>query len=162
MVFKHRSKTFISMGLIYGIILGLYFGFSTNNPILGIVIGIFTGALYGLLLFWFLHSVEKNIKPIRLEISKEHTIICDGIASYKNKNGWLFFTDDGIEFYPRKIKNIRYMLCLPNTQLKSTMLQNNYLVVSTIDNKEYMFAVVNNAEWKNQIDGYFRKCSENP
>ena len=161
MVFKNGFKEFFAMGMVYGIVLGLYFGLTKNNPLLGLTIGILSGTLFGGLLYSFLHYVEKEIEPIRREISREHKIICDGVATYKNINGWLFFTDDGLEFHPRKLKHIKHILCLPNTNLKATRLHNNKLVVYTHDDKVYEITVVKNNEWKNQIDGFFKNHSEN-
>ena len=161
MIIKNRFQDFFKSGIIYGSFMGLFVGLSTQSFLLGLIMGIFAGALFGFLLFISTINQSKKFIAKRNEISSQRRIICEGPANFKNRGGWLFFTEEALEFYPSKFYPSQRYLILPLTKLTSSMTTSNKLEITAFDNKKFLFVVANNKEWKRQIDGYFRFLAEN-
>lgn len=149
-------------GLVYGIIMGLFWG----NMTMGIMAGVLFGVLFTVCMAILLKLIEKIFEPLsaeiekksehlRAEISKVRKIICEGPAYHKKGvnsiGGWLFLSEDAIEFYPHKmnIGNQNIPILLDDISDVETKL--NQLKIHTKTNETFIF-VVNKANlWKQSI-----------
>lgn len=155
MIYKNGIKEWAllccSGGLVYGVVMGLFLG----NMTIGIIAGILFGVLYTVCMAIVSKLLEKKFKHLRAEISKSRKIICEGPANHKKEvnviGGWLFLSEDTIEFYPHKMniggQNIPILLGnISNVETKS-----NQLKIHTKTNETFTF-VVNKANlWKQSI-----------
>ena len=103
MTFKNGAKEYLLTGVLFGIPMCLLFSIYTLNIIIGLILGILSGLLFTFLIFLFSKFMENKFAKIRLEISKDRKVICDGAATMHGNGGWLFLTELGLEFYPHKI-----------------------------------------------------------
>lgn len=98
---KGFLKTFLSAGVPFGIIMGLYKGV-LNGLYSGIIFGILTGILFGIAISIFLQYQKKNFKKISSDITKGKIIILEGGANHfkgaEAVGGWLYLTSDEIIF----------------------------------------------------------------
>lgn len=146
-------------GLAYGVFMGLRFGNMTVGIIAGVLVGVLFGVLFGVLLpvcmAIFSKYIEKKSEPLRAEISKVRKIICEGPANHKKGvnaiGGWLFLSEDAIEFYPLKMniggQNIPILL----DDISDVETKSNQLKIHTKTNETFIF-VVNKANlWKQSI-----------
>lgn len=155
MVYKNGIKEWAIMccgcGLAYGFFMGLFWGDMT----MGIIAGVLFGVLFTLCMALFSKHIEKKSEHLRAEISKVRKIICEGPANHKKGanaiGGWLFLSEDAIEFYPHKMniggQNIPILIDdIANIETKS-----NQLKIHTKANETFIF-VVNKANlWKQSI-----------
>ena len=149
MVYKNGTKEYIVLfctsAIIYGVLMGTYY----HNMIAGVFAGLVFGVVFTVATSVFGKRFEKKAAVLREEISKVREVICDGPANHQKGfngiGGWLFLTEDAIEFYPSKMnfggQNIPILLDdITNVQAKS-----NRLKVYTKKNGTYTF-VVNKAD----------------
>lgn len=155
MIYKNGIKEWALMccgcGLVYGVFMGVFWG----NITMGIIAGILFGVLFTVCMAIFSKHLEKKSEHLRAEISNVRKIICEGPANHKNGvnaiGGWLFLSEDAIEFYPHKMniggQNIPILIDdISNVETKS-----NQLIVHTKTNGTFTF-VVNKAKlWKQSI-----------
>lgn len=155
MVYKNGIKEWALMccgcGLAYGVLMGLFW----SNMTKGIIAGVLFGVLFTVTMAIFTKHIEKKSVHLRAEISKVRKIICEGPANHKKGVngivGWLFLSEDAIEFYPHKMniggQNIPILLDdISNVETKS-----NKLKIQTKENVTFTF-VVNKAKlWKQSI-----------
>ena len=111
MTYRNGIKEYFSTGILFGIPMGLFFGLVHLNLIVGLIGGIMSGALFAFLIFLFCKVMEKKFIKKHEEISRERKIICDGGATYEGLGGWLFFTENALEFYPHKINYSFDFMC---------------------------------------------------
>ena len=131
--------------------MGLFWG----NMTMGIRAGVLFGVLFTVTMAIFTKHIEKKSVHLRAEISKVRKIICEGPANHKKGvnaiGGWLFLSEDAIEFYPHKMniggQNIPILLDdISNVETKS-----NQLKIQTKEKVTFTF-VVNKAKlWKQSI-----------
>jgi hypothetical protein len=155
MVYKNGIKEWTLMccgcGLAYGFFISLFYGDMT----MGIIAGVLCGTLFTLCRAIFSKLIEKKSAHLRAEISKVRKIICEGPANHKKGansiGGWLFLSEDAIEFYPHKMniggQNIPILIDdILNIETKSKQLK-----IHTKANETFTF-VVNKANlWKQSI-----------
>ena len=155
MVYKNGIKEWAIMccgcGLVYGVLMGLFWG----NMITGIMAGVLFGVLFTACMAILSKHIEKKSEHLRAEISKVRKIICEGPANHKKGvnaiGGWLFLSEDAIEFYPHKMniggQNIPILL----DDISDVETKLNQLKIHTKTNETFIF-VVNKANlWKQSI-----------
>lgn len=156
MVYKSGFKNCLMTVIIFGVLYGLFMGLFAKNVIMGIVLGVVCGFFFALGLSIFSKRIEKKSKNLRMEISKVRKIICEGPANQKKGanaiGGWLFLSEDAIEFYPHKMnfggQNIPILL----DDVMKIETKSNYLKIYTKTNDLYTF-VVNKAKlWESSIN----------
>lgn len=152
MVYKNGLKEYLMTTLLFGGAMGLFIGISSLSLIVGIVMGIFSGCLFSLLIFLFCKFQEKKYDKMREKISQERKIICDGGATVKGTGGWMFFTESGLEFYPHKMNLSQEKLNIPTNTIKSVKTNKNQIIVYTTENLTFAIVVSHNKEWKKQIE----------
>ena len=103
MTYKNGIKEYALTGVMFGVPMGILFGLMHLSLLLGVITGFLCGFLFAFLIFLFVKYQEKKFDKKRTEIAKERKIICDGGATINGNGGWMFFTENGIEFYPHKI-----------------------------------------------------------
>lgn len=156
MVYKKSFKDYLMMGVFYGLFMGLFMGLFEKNIIMGIIFGIVCGFLFTLGISLFMKRSEKKSKNLRAEISKVRKIICEGPANHKKGanaiGGWLFLSEDAIEFYPHKInfggQNIPILL----DDVMKVETKSNYLKIYTKTNDLYTFVVNKSKLWEYSIN----------
>ena len=155
MVYKNGIKEWAIMccgyGLVFGVLMGLFWGDMTT----GIITGVLSGVLFTVCMAIFSKHIEKKAEHLRAEISKARKIICEGPANHKKGvnaiGGWLFLSEDAIEFYPHKMniggQNIPILL----DDISDVETKLNQLKIHTKTNETFIF-VVNKANlWKQSI-----------
>ena len=101
---------------------------------------------------------EKKFIPLRNELAKVRTIICEGPTNYLKgiifSGGWLFLSKDALEFYP--IKNnpnsTSKAFYIPLDDITNVNVFFSYLLIQT-KMKKYIFTVNHSYRWKKEIQG---------
>ena len=120
----------------------------------GLIAGIAFGVLFTVVIAIIAKNLEKKFLPLRAEISKVRSVICEGPASYKNGinaiGGWMFLSEDAIEFYCHKLnlggENIPILL----DDIVEVKAKGNQLIIKAKD-KEYQFVVNKSKSWQESI-----------
>ncbi|MBE6595727.1 MAG: hypothetical protein E7644_08015 [Ruminococcaceae bacterium] len=152
MTYKNGIKEYTLTGVIFGVPMGILFGLIHLSLLLGIITGFLCGFLFTLLIFLFMKYQEKKFDKKRTEIAKERKIICDGAATINGNGGWLFFTENGIEFYPHKINISTEEIVIPMNTIESVTANKNQILVRA-SGKTVEIVVSHNKGWKKQIEG---------
>ena len=151
MTYKNGIKEYALTGVMFGVPMGFLFGLMHLSLLLGIIAGFFGGFLFAFLIFLFVKYQEKKFDKKRTEIAKERKIICDGGATINGNGGWMFFTENGIEFYPHKINISTKEIVIPTNTIESVKTNKNQILVSA-NGKTIAIVVSHNKEWKKQIE----------
>lgn len=156
MIYRNGIKEYGLMGVLFGIPMGAMFGLKYLSLLTGIISGILCGFLFAFLMFLFVKYQEKKFDKKREQIAKERKIICDGGATVNGNGGWMFFTEQGLEFYPHKINLSTKEIMIPMQSIASVKTYKNQILVST-NGQVVGIVVSHNKEWKKQIDGAIMK-----
>lgn len=151
MTYKNGVKEYVLTGLLFGIPMGILFGLMHLSLSLGIIAGFLCGFLFTFLIFLFVKYQEKIFDKKRTEIAKERKIICDGGATIDGNGGWLFFTENGIEFYPHKINISTKEIVIPTNTIESVTTNKNQILIGS-NGQTVAIVVSHNKEWKKQIE----------
>ena len=152
MTYKNGIKEYALTGVMFGVPMGILFGLMQLSLLLGVITGFLCGFLFAFLIFLFVKYQEKKFDKKRTEIAKERKIICDGGATINGNGGWMFFTEDGIEFYPHKINISTKEIIIPTSMIEAVNTHKNQIVVRTSNNSIVAIVVSHNKEWKKQIE----------
>ena len=159
MVYKNGLKEYSLITVLFGVPMGILFGLSKLSFIVGVVSGVLSGLLFTLLMFLFIKVQEKKFDKKRIEIAKERRIFCDGGATINGNGGWMFLTENGIEFYPHKINISTEVIKIPTNMIEAVKTNKNQIVV-TSNGKNIAIVVSHNKEWKKQIEKTIINCSQ--
>lgn len=151
MVYRNGWREFFILAISFGAPMGVFF-IIRYGIVAGVVSGLCAGLLFGGGMTLFTRGTEKKFARIRAEISADRPIICEGGATWKGIGGWMFFTKEGLEFYPHKFNTARKDFAIPLSQLAEVRLNRNLLVIVLKDGTGLEVAVSKNKEWKKQID----------
>lgn len=152
MIYRNGIKEYLSTGVLFGVPMGLFFGIEHFSLIVGLTGGIMSGTLFAFLIFLFCKIMEKKFDKKREEISRERKIICDGGATYEGLGGWLFFTENSLEFYPHKINYSTKQLTIPREKINSVSIKRNNIIIDAFEGKKFPIVVSHTNEWKTQIE----------
>ena len=151
MTYKNGWKNYLLLGVCYGVPMGIFFGLAY-----GVALGLFGGILCGILftgaMFLISLILERKFAKKREQIACEKTIRCDGPATLKGNGGWLFLTEQGLEFYAHKFNLSSQCVNLPLNTVVAAKANKTQIVVSTADGMTYAFVVSKSTEWKKQLD----------
>jgi len=155
MVYKSSVKDYAIMccfsGLFYGFSMGLYW----QDMFMGIIAGVLFGVLFTLCMSLFSKHIEKKIKPLREQISKDRKIICEGSANHKKGTnaigGWMFVIEDTIEFYPHKVNIGGQNVSISIHDIINIETKSNQLIINTKLGKTFVFVVSKANLWKQSI-----------
>ena len=156
MIYRNGIKEYGLMGVLFGIPMGAMFGLKYLSLLIGIISGVLCGFLFAFLMFLFVKYQEKKFDKKREQIAKERKIICDGGATLNGNGGWMFFTEQGLEFYPHKINLSTKEIMIPMQSIASVKTYRNQILVSA-NNQVVGIVVSHNKEWKKQIDDAIAK-----
>ncbi len=156
MIYRNGIKEYGLMGVLFGIPMGAMFGLKYLSLLTGIISGVLCGFLFAFLMFLFVKYQEKKFDKKREQIAKERKIICDGGATVNGNGGWMFFTEQGLEFYPHKINLSTKEIMIPMQSIASVKTYRNQILVSA-NNQVVGIVVSHNKEWKKQIDDAIAK-----
>ena len=152
MTYKNGIKEYSLTTVLFGVPMGIIFGLSKLSFLVGAVSGILSGLLFTLLIFLFVKIQEKKFDKKRVEIAKQRKIICDGGATIQGNGGWMFLTEDGLEFYPHKINISTEEIKIPTSTIEAVKIHKNQIVLSIADHSTVAIVVSHNKEWKQQIE----------
>ena len=152
MTYKNGIKEYLLMIALYGVPMGILFGLSRSSLLVGVILGVLSGFLFTLLMFLFIKFQEKKFSKMRQELEKEKKIICDGGATINGNGGWMFLTENGIEFYPHKINISREEIKIPINMIDDVTTHRNQIIINTADKSTVAVVVSHNKEWKKQIE----------
>ena len=156
MIYRNGIKEYGLMGVLFGIPMGAMFGLKYLSLLTGIISGVLCGFLFAFLMYLFVKYQEKKFDKKREQIAKERKIICDGGATVNGNGGWMFFTEQGLEFYPHKINLSTKEIMIPMQSIASVKTYRNQILVST-NGQVVAIVVSHNKEWKKQIDDAIAK-----
>lgn len=151
MTYKNGAKEYAITFLVFGGIMGLVVGLSHASVLSGIVGGGIAGGLFTLLMMAFIKALEKKFDAMRREIAGERPLYCDGGATIAGNGGWLFFTGNGLEFYPHKANLSTAKVLIPLGTIASVSTKGNKLMVSTTTGVTYAIVVSKAALWAQNI-----------
>ena len=158
MTFKNGIKEYLLTTVLFGIPMGLIFGIQHLDLFVGIVLGALSGFLFTFLIFLFVKFQEKKFDKKREEIAKDRKVICDGGATIKGTGGWMFLTEQGIEFYPHAINLSTEELRIPTHMIADVKTYKNQIIIHTTDKLTFAIVVSHNTEWKRQIESAMVDC----
>lgn len=171
MIYRATFSDWIKFGIItgalYGFFMGIFMGIFMSftfpldpetNLMLGIFVGLFFGTVYTISMALIASSIAKKAKPLREEISKVRKIVCEGPATHKksainlkNVGGWLFLSEDAIEFYPLKLYVGGKNVGVPLDDIKKIERTGNIISISTTE-ETYQFIVDKGNLWEETIN----------
>ncbi|MBQ5808858.1 MAG: hypothetical protein IIW21_03775 [Clostridia bacterium] len=151
MTYKNGIKEYALTGVMFGVPMGILFGLMHLSLLLGVITGFLCGFLFALLIFLFVKYQEKKFDKKRAEITKERKIFCDGAATINGNGGWLFFTENGLEFYRHKINISTKEIVIPINTIKTVNTYRNQIIINAGENP-VVILVSHNKEWKKQIE----------
>ena len=153
MTFKNGIKEALLTFLLFGGLMGIYFGLDYESIAFGIIGGVASGGLFTLLTFIFTWIMEAKFAKLRKQIEKERRVICDGGATYSGIGGWLYFTEWGFDFYPHKINTSTKEILIDRKDVYKVSIKQNKLVLETNDGILIDFIVSKNKKWLELING---------
>ena len=152
MTYKNGFREYSLTTVLFGVPMGFLFGLARLSLLVGMIAGVFSGLLYTLLIFLFSRFMERKFANKREELAKERKIFCDGAATIQGNGGWMYFTEQGIEFYPHKINISTKEIKISMDNIEAVKTRKNQLIVSTADKSTLAIVVCHNKEWKEQIE----------
>lgn len=152
MIYKNGFREYFLMVVLFGVPMGALIGLMKMSVAVGLIAGVFSGAVFMLLMLLFVKVQEKNYAKMRAELSKQRKIICDGAATIQGTGGWMFFTEQGLEFYPHRFNTSTEEMFIPTDMITDVKTRKNQLVVTTENGLTFAIVVARVKEWKKQID----------
>ncbi len=151
MIYKNGFKEYFFMGTIFGLCMGAFFFFTRIVNLAGFfVVAVSSGTLFAFIMYLFAKRVEIKSKYLHNEIAKVRRIICEGVATIKGVGGWLFVTEDAIEFYPHKINLGGESIAVLIDDIVAVNNGFNNIEIATKEST-YKFIVNKPTGWKNLI-----------
>lgn len=152
MVYRNGIKEYLLTTVLFGGIMGIFIGLIRLNVLLGVIMGVLSGCLFSFLMFLFVKVVEKKFDKMRVEIAEERKIFCDGGATIQGVGGWMFLTENGVEFYPHKINYTQDKLFIPLKEIQTVETKGNQILIRTVNNLQFAIVVAKNNQWKKEIE----------
>lgn len=148
---KVYSITFCSSSLLFG----LYVGTFQSDVRMGIFAGLLFGVLFTACMVLFSKHLEKKSEHLRIEISKSKKIVCEGPANHKKGTnaigGWLFLSENTLEFYPHKINIGGQNLSVSIDNIVKVETKFNRLKILTKSGDAFTFVVNKTNLWNRLI-----------
>ena len=142
MIYKNGIKEWVLLGCLSGLLYGFFMGLFFKNIVIGIIVGVLFGAIFAACIAIFSKKFEKKSECLRAEISQVRKIICEGPATHINgKNaigGWMFLSEDAIEFYPHKMNVGGENMAILIDDITNVEIKINQLKICAKANKELM------------------------
>ena len=162
--FKDYIVAALEIGIISGLLFGIVFALLYNDPFFGLRAGVFGGFFFGITYtsaMWLLSLIlELKYSKLRNKIDEQRLIVCNGGASNKGNGGWLFFTENGIEFYPHKINFSSKKIIIPIKLIQNVDNVGNVLIVYITNDIYYEFVVFQSNKWRKNIEEYLSGVSK--
>ncbi|MDE6690847.1 MAG: hypothetical protein K2K04_02645 [Clostridia bacterium] len=171
MIYKNGVKQYViiccTSGLLFGLFMGIYNGLVSSSLKTGIIAGIVAGVAFGVLftvaMAIFSKCLEKKAERMRAEVLKDRKIICEGPANHKKGanaiGGWLFFTENSIEFYAHKVNIGGQNIVIPCDDVTDATAQANKLIIQT-ESENYIFIVNKSNLWEQSIKEAFNSSDQ--
>ena len=157
MTYKNETKGYFVLGAMYGLPMGIFLGLINRSVVSGILVAIFGGLLFGLLMFLFNRPAEKKFAQMRAEMEKEKTIICDGTANILKTPGWIFLSETELLFCPQKMNASNQKITIPLSDIKEVSVQKGRLFIATGAQTPIMAVVCRADSWKMHIESAIAK-----
>ena len=156
MIYRNGAREYLRCMLLFGGIMGVFFGLMYLSVFMGVIGGVFSGALFTLFIFLFTKFMERKYDKKRIEIAKERKIICDGGATIAGNGGWLFFTEKALEFYPHKINVNTSEFFIDLNDIRKVGAKGNKIIIETIENGKVPVVVSSAEKWRKTICGVIK------
>lgn len=123
----------------------------------GFLSGIFYAAFFTLFMFLAMRArFGSRPEELKRKIEAERRIICEGPAingsGFSAVKGWLFFTDLGLEFYPRKSEQRSFII--NKAEIMYVEKKDNGCLAVGTSNGERKLVVVRASIWSDIISRY--------
>lgn len=143
-----KKMWFFSMlgGIIYALPVIIIINF-----IVGMSVGLVFVTVFGGLMHLALVFLEKKFAKTSLLISKTKTIVIEGGASVDGSGGWLFITNEGVEYYTHRLNFDNKSFTLKHNEIQAIKKDGKKLVI--ISNNVKRTLKVNNIDaWLTRIN----------
>lgn len=160
---KDYIKAYVTVALVIGLCCSVYGAFIALNSgvsiaytiVAFIICGIFIGTIWFITLIANAKRVAKNAKQLSHQVAKVRTIICQGQGNYRQAKrkvigGWMFLTEDAVEFYGVKGKQQGYNIAILLDDIISVSTKRNSISITTAQ-QIYLFGVAKPDVWKEEI-----------
>lgn len=159
MVYRNGWREFLITAISFGLPMSLLFVIRFGLP-LGLAAGALAGVLFSGIMMMLTRGVERSFSRMRSEISTDRAVICDGGATWQGLGGWLFLTEQGLEFYPHKFNHGGQSFSVPTEELVSVSLSRNIVTVALRDGGEVSMVVSHAKAWAKEIQAVIPMHSE--
>ena len=137
----------LAWGVVMSVIMGIIFlPFALFIPLITMPLGAIAGVVMCLFFIGALKPIEKHFTAKREEISATKTIIVDGAANLDKAGGWLFFTEDTVEFHAHKANFDTSSVIIPRAEVQNIQKKKNDLII-TANGTDYKFVVNYGNRW---------------
>ncbi len=150
-IYRMDWKSYVLMGVFYGIGMGIAFSF-LYGLIAGACAAVPCGVLFGGLMMLVLRLLEKRFITAGQQLAATKRVVCHGIATIRGVAGWMYLTEEGLEYTPRKVTVTNAALTIPTEMIKAVSTFKKVLIVETRDHVRFEFVVVKNLAWKADIE----------
>lgn len=117
---------------------------------LGIICGLVCGVLFAGLMHIAMIILQRKFSILSSEISETKTIIVEGGATLDGVGGWLFITNEGVEFHNHKINFGKKSFAVTHANIQSIEKDGRCLVIISNNTKRKLIVENVNA-WLAQI-----------
>ena len=152
MIYKNGIKSYILLGVYVGSIYGVFMGLFGRSALKGLWCGVFFAMLFGPLMYLIATILEKKFVKKRAQIQAERKLYCDGSATLMGNGGWMYLTENGLEFYPHKINYSTKEYFVALSDIESARVVRKALVVTVKNAGDFSFVVANAVAWKKEIE----------
>ena len=159
-----KAKHYIFLGIYFGVAMGLFQTFQSGfQPLFGLFAAVFCGLSVGLVMWRYEKWVERKIIPRRNEFMQAHEVLYDSSTTrdmnslFKNREGWLFLTREGLCFISRKPSEPEIWLYLSTIHfpyVRKVGLNGKKLIIRQKGGIEHCFFVHEPDQWLAEIQKY--------
>jgi hypothetical protein len=154
------QKSWLTMALLYGLPMGLFFSFQSGNYMIGLPIGLVAGALFSSLMSGFVSRQTRRFKTESPDFGSEASLH-DGPANHfsdlESVGGHLWLTSGQLHFRSHKMNLQNHEWSVPLADIvsaeatKTLGLISNGLRVNMSSGEVHRFIVNDNKRWAQAI-----------
>jgi hypothetical protein len=156
------ARAGIRMGLIFGVVMAIFYSIQTGQWYGGIVPGIFAGGVFGAVMVWFAKRQASKMSLKRPDFGEEK-IVLEGPANHfagaEGVGGYLFLTEARLFFLSHRLNIQNHELSIPLEEIQSVEasktlgLVNNGLTIRRSPDRTERFVVFEHERWHDAILG---------
>ncbi len=162
MTYRPGFKQYLILSLLFGVLLGVLGGGLSENFVIGILCGVVGVGLTALVFYLLTHALEKKYEPTRKQLEPAVSVYCSSACSMNGFDGWLFFTDFGLEFYLQAAGVTTRALACPTGRIQTITTKLTRMTVTCTDGERFVLTVNAAPSWKETIDKHLADLKARP